>query len=308
MAVMELTLGGLKFANVYGFERDYGTKKTALVNGGSLTTKEFNEANALPFDLMRPTFINETTNILSVEYDAKLNLSAPSEITVTIGNGKYIGQTVTFINSSSVAHKIVINGTDAFISPKNRIIYEWYGDTWESEDARSIGTIKMYGGLVAPVGYFLCNGEEKSKSLYPALYAVIGDRFGTAVDTTKFKLPDWTDRVPQGASDTNTVGTKLEAGVPDITGQITNSAISEFNNASVTGATGAFKDAGTVLGYVPLGNTNYPQMVMATLKLSASKGETKINGTIKTGNEHHVYGNSDTVQSPAQTCNFIIKY
>lgn len=141
MTVMELTLGKLKFANVYGFERDFGTKKNAMTNGGSLTTMEFNEANALPFDLMRPTLINEDTNIITLDYDARLNLFAPSEITLTLGTGSYIGQTCSVFNSSNVSHKVSVNGKIVTISAKNRIKYEWYGDKWVSEDS------------IAPIGF-----------------------------------------------------------------------------------------------------------------------------------------------------------
>ena len=141
MAVMELTLGKLKFANVYGFERDFGIKKNAMTNGGSLTTMEFNEANALPFDLMRPTLINEDTNIITLDYDARLNLFAPSEITLTLGTGSYIGQTCSVFNSSNVSHKVSVNGKIVTITAKNRIKYEWYGDEWVSEDS------------IAPIGF-----------------------------------------------------------------------------------------------------------------------------------------------------------
>ena len=141
MTVMELTLGKLKFANVYGFERDFGTKKNAMTNGGSLTTMEFNEANALPFDLMRPTLINEDTNIITLDYDARLNLFAPSEITLTLGTGSYIGQTCSVFNSSNVSHKVSVNGKIVTITAKNRIKYEWYGDEWVSEDS------------IAPIGF-----------------------------------------------------------------------------------------------------------------------------------------------------------
>lgn len=289
MAVMELTLGGLKFANVYGFERDFGTKKNALTNGGSLTTKEFNEANALPFDLMRPTLINETTNILSIDYDAKLNLASSSEITLTVADGKYIGQTVTVINSSSIGHKVLINGESVYISARNRVVFEWYGDDWESEDLRAVGTIKAYGGLVAPIGYLLCDGAEVLKSAYPTLYKVIGDRYGTAEDTSKFKLPDYRDKVPQGASDTNAVGTELEPALPNIKG-----TLSRNNVATASWGTGAFK--GTTFPYIAgFGGTTTP-------------AANSVNFDFNAHNSNDIYqDNCNTVQPPAQCSNFIIK-
>lgn len=289
MAVMELKLDSLKFANVYGFERDFGKKKNSLTNGGSLTSKEFNEANALPFDLMRPTTILETTNILSVEYDAKLNISAPAEITLTIGNGSYIGQTCTVVNSSAVAHKIGINGDTVSISPKNRIVFEWYGETWESEDLRTVGTIKAYGGSTAPLGYLLCNGQEVSRSTYSTLFAVIGVKYGVGDGTTTFTLPDFRDRTLQGASDTHALGEKIDAGLPNITAEIYVNT-----QGNVGSKSGAFKESLNGSERVNWsGNANTTSIPI--IKFDAS-------------DSNEIYKNNcDTVQPPAQTCNFIIK-
>ena len=152
MAVMELTLNALNFANVYGFERDFGTKKSSNVNGGSLTTKEFNVANALPFDLMRPTVINETTSIIKVEYDAKLNINAPSEITLTIGNGTYVGQTCSIYNSSNVAHKVSLDGDVMSIGVKSKLKFEWCGDKWYTGENHPLGyVLTQYPDCPSPV-------------------------------------------------------------------------------------------------------------------------------------------------------------
>ena len=69
---LSLSLNNLKFANVMDFTRSFGIKKTSSQNGGSLTTKEFNESIALPFDIQRPVTITENTTVNTIEYDAKL--------------------------------------------------------------------------------------------------------------------------------------------------------------------------------------------------------------------------------------------
>ena len=94
------------------------------------------------------------------------------------------------------------------------------------------------------------------------------------------------------------------AGLPDITGRIANTGISEFTNVSVANATGVFKDAETVWGYPILANTNYPQVVMITLKFGASKGETKTDGTLKTENDYHVFGKSNRVDTDSITVKY----
>lgn len=61
-----------------------------------------------------------------------------------------------------------------------------------------VGSIMTYIALTAPTGWLLCNGNQVSQGLYPALYALIGvNKFGT--DTGgNFYLPDLRGRIPIG--------------------------------------------------------------------------------------------------------------
>lgn len=53
------------------------------------------------------------------------------------------------------------------------------------------GTITMYGGITAPSGYLLCNGNSYSIETYPALYAVIGRNYtGFSIIPQYFQVPD----------------------------------------------------------------------------------------------------------------------
>lgn len=53
-----------------------------------------------------------------------------------------------------------------------------------------IATIHAFAGTSAPEGWAMCDGSEVSKTQYAALYAVIGDIYGTPVDSNNFVLPD----------------------------------------------------------------------------------------------------------------------
>ena len=64
-----------------------------------------------------------------------------------------------------------------------------------------VGTIISYTSNIVPTGFLICDGSEVSKNTYSDLYKVVGDKFGTATDTTKFKLPDLRDKFVQGAND-----------------------------------------------------------------------------------------------------------
>lgn len=110
---LSLSLNNLKFANVMDFSRSFGIKKTSSQNGGSLTTKEFNESIALPFDIQRPVVITENTTVNTIEYDAKLfintagitlSLTAATEgIKVTIISLQTFGLTINNTTKSYTA-------------------------------------------------------------------------------------------------------------------------------------------------------------------------------------------------------------
>jgi microcystin-dependent protein len=46
----------------------------------------------------------------------------------------------------------------------------------------------MFGGLVAPTGYMLCDGSLVSRAAYPVLSQIVGTIYGG--DANQFALPD----------------------------------------------------------------------------------------------------------------------
>ena len=57
-----------------------------------------------------------------------------------------------------------------------------------SATASPTGVVQAFAGATVPTGWFLCDGSTKVKATYPALYAAIGDAFGS--DTLTFNVPD----------------------------------------------------------------------------------------------------------------------
>nr|DAO22793.1 MAG TPA: tail collar domain [Bacteriophage sp.] len=146
-----------------------------------------------------------------------------------------------------------------------------------------IGCIIPFSGSTIPVGFLLCDGSEVSKTDYADLYAIIADIYGTATDTSKFKLPDLRDKFIQGAN--GNLGTSKEAGLPNITGKF-------YHDTNVINSTleGAFS-------YTSGSSLNLANSATATsgyVTLDASKSNS-------------IYGNSDTVQPPSVCLAFIIK-
>ena len=179
------------------------------------------------------------------------------------------------------------------------------------------GTMFIYGGSVAPDGWLVCDGSAISRSTYAELFGVIGTSYGVGDGSTTFNIPDMRDRFVQGASTSNPIGTKLEAGIPNITTQDNDGSNTSgymlwsmgntyANNNIKAGTT--YGAVSTMAGATPYGvqagNIDFPY----GLNFNAKNGETKTDGTLKTSNEHHVYGASDTVQPPAVCMNYIIKY
>lgn len=60
------------------------------------------------------------------------------------------------------------------------------------------GAVVPYATETAPDGWLLCTGQDVYKDAYPALFAVLGTKYGTPADTLKFRLPDLQGRVPVG--------------------------------------------------------------------------------------------------------------
>lgn len=52
------------------------------------------------------------------------------------------------------------------------------------------GTIHAYAGATAPYGYFMCHGQEVSRTNYARLFSVIGTTYGAGDGSTTFNLPD----------------------------------------------------------------------------------------------------------------------
>jgi microcystin-dependent protein len=72
-----------------------------------------------------------------------------------------------------------------------------------TQNAVLTGAINMWPTATAPTGYLLCAGAAVSRTTYAALFAVISTTFGVGDGSTTFNLPNYTGRMPYGA----TVGT-----------------------------------------------------------------------------------------------------
>ncbi len=68
------------------------------------------------------------------------------------------------------------------------------------------GGLIMWGTASAPTGWLLCDGSAVSRSTYSALFSVVSTTFGVGDGTTTFNLPNYTNRMPYGATIGSTGG------------------------------------------------------------------------------------------------------
>lgn len=151
------------------------------------------------------------------------------------------------------------------------------------------GMVVAFSANSAPKnGFLLCNGSAVSRTTYADLFATIGTTYGIGDGSTTFNLPNLTDRFIQGSA---TAGTVKEAGLPNITGTFQEWGVGRYGsfNYKVSGAFTHNKG--------DLGGGSYGHQ---------SGNEVKVGFDASRSNA--IYGKSNTVQPPALTMRYYIKY
>ena len=157
------------------------------------------------------------------------------------------------------------------------------------------GSIIAFAGNTLPDGYLLCDGSQVSRTTYKKLFDVIGTTYGEGDGSATFNLPNLTDKFIQGS---NTVGIVKNAGLPNITGTLStyNGVIlSLFNNLKGCFTQDNPKDSSLMYDTLPENTSQYAADYCSGGIFDASKSNA-------------IYGNSNTVQPPAVTMHYIIKY
>ena len=98
---------------------------------------------------------------------------------------------------------------------RNGVCVGAVGDKYYS--STPIGVIQAFSGTTIPRGFLLCNGSSYKTTDYPELFNIIGYTYGGSDDT--FNVPNLCDGRFLEGSDTS--GEYVEAGLPNITGNIT---------------------------------------------------------------------------------------
>ena len=143
------------------------------------------------------------------------------------------------------------------------------------------GMVMPYMGNTIPSGWLDCNGQSVSRTTYAKLFAAIGTKYGTGDGSTTFGLPNMTNRYLMGSQ---TVGTYIEAGLPDITH--THSTSYRYKDPSLSG--GGNNGVGGGSGWFNFANES-----------STSGNNSGVSS---------IYGKSNTVTPLTLTVRYLIKY
>lgn len=235
-----------------------------------------------------------TGGVLFNSESAVSGSTTASSITVNGGQGWGFGGSVAVYGSTHEARagQVIIRAYDG----TNEKRLEVHPDGTFNFDGQSvlnpIGTVIAFAGNSAPAGYLICNGAAVRRTTYAKLFAVIGTTYGAGDGSTTFNLPNLTDKFIMGSG---TAGTSKAAGLPEIQGtfHVRHTTRDEYPNVVLDVENAFYSDtsAGTALN-LQMGTGSVP---MQRITFSASRSSS-------------IYGNSTTVQPPAVTMRFYIKY
>lgn len=162
--------------------------------------------------------------------------------------------------------------------------------TWNGWKVFPVGVVQAFAGSSTPSGWLLCDGSAVSRTTYAKLFSVIGTTYGSGNGSTTFNLPNLTNRFIQGNS---SVGSVKSAGLPNITGAFT-------RNGDDQGSPDIdFTGSGAIRATNYQGSSYYKDVSNWTVF-----GGFTFNASLS----NNIYGASSTVQPPALTMRYIIKY
>lgn len=151
------------------------------------------------------------------------------------------------------------------------------------------GAVIAWAANSTPNGYLLCNGAAVSRTTYKALFDTIGTTYGTGDGSSTFNLPNLTDKFIQGSG---TAGTVKATGLPNVVGTYTYIHTGRYDVSESGNGTGAlYRVQTTARKYGNAGFSGHEN----TIGFDASRSSS-------------IYGASTTVQPPALTMRYYIKY
>lgn len=328
---IDTTLKSFLVPDLQEYTPPFGTKviRTAINNGG-LSTQEVNDNIMMPFAKQRPLVITEDSETDTIEYNASFVINEEN-ITLALSDA-FIGCVIKilFAANGKVEYKNVFGDSNIDEILKNRIVeYTYTGDGWFCSSAPAIySKVEQYPTDPEPAAIYGGQWQDVSPAFAGLFARIAGGDAGEfnkqleilSIDGTTLTFADGHEltvgsllidclgenptyeqrdvlsvsgnTVTTNAAFSSTVSNVLigqNDGLPNIAGRFAAGGAYPFqssNNAFSLEGSGNYIIDGITQGYKQAN----------AVRLDASKGETKTNGSIKTANEHHVYGAANGVQ------------
>lgn len=221
------------------------------------------------------------SNDVSIRQLSKIDFDASKSNTI-YGNSSHVTpETITILFGVYAYGELTVTGsttTDALATGLATL------ETRMENALLPVGSVVAFAANSVPDGYLICNGAEVSRETYANLFSVIATLYGEGDGINTFNLPNLTNRFLEGSS---TAGNVLEAGLPNISGQFD----AVCGNKAVF--TVPFTSGTQYQGLISYGATD--GFGGRPIYFNASKSNS-------------IYGTSTTVQPPALTMRYYIKY
>lgn len=181
-----------RFNNIYATNL-YGTfvgSLTGNVTGSSTTTGRLNSPTTFVMtgDITAPSFV----------FDGQTG-GTTKTFTTTLSDTYFTSKTlITTIDTSDQVVIRRLAGADIGLKRVSQETLTSKIPNTAQGPVIPVGSIMPYAGTTAPSGWFICDGTEKSKVSYAALFSAIGENFGAGSTTSFFKIPDFRGRFPLG--------------------------------------------------------------------------------------------------------------
>lgn len=279
--------------NVTSVNADTATKATQDSAGNVITDTYLKKAgDTATDDLTAPNFVghltgNADTATRAAAADNADKLATARTISLTgnaSGSANFDGSGDISISTTVNESKHAVNADTATNAGNADKVDGYHASDLLNQSIR-VGVVLPFSGSTIPSGYLPCNGAAVSRTTYKALFDVIGTTYGTGDGSMTFNLPDLVDKFIEGST---TAGTVKAAGLPNITGSTSGTDVQDDfkgTGAFYVSSWGNYNDQGG----------SYHSGLGKSMSFDASR-------------VNSIYGNSDTVQPPAVTMQYIIKY
>lgn len=134
---------------------------------------------------------------------AESTLTTSNGVTVTLDSA---GRCVMYLDPAAAYKFVLKDSAGATVWTQDNVAIP-AASVAPTAVAPPTGAIFAYGAAAAPTGYLLCNGAAVDRTIYAALFAIVGTTYGVGDGSTTFNVPDLRGRFALGKAASGTGST-----------------------------------------------------------------------------------------------------